>query len=508
MASAAGIKWVLADVRRGSALEYLVELWGVNRGWTREALAVVLEGSTSSLELDELGDDLLLEAVTLALHLRAWQWADQVGKLSSGRLVASCTDELHDVVIRYEMEAASAGQVPRIDAFHRSVARELQRIRKGRMQRYWPRTTRILLEFAGTVALQGDIEAYEWLGETGRGANDGFLLAHVLDVIKARVLAGENSDTHSAFCLALGLGDEVRAKQVWAALCDDSAMLVEAVVGVISAPRLLAENVGSWGATALKVLAGVISAQQKKNWPSRVRSRRSLAEVLGQELEAGQEFEPDYDEMPELSVLSQHVNATARLYEPIRQAFDELAAKKDSQGFLALARHAIAERFSAVIAIPLLAMYDAIRNGKSNCNWWGRVSGELLEDEWVCSLPSLRHERRLLRQAGVGLWSDDERRRVVEAIRRAGNSHQDSVSEFADVVEWNVLTADELQLVEEARLAGNVGEARDRRVERPFRGRSDWRPDEDVPEFDWPHHEDFELLRTVTRRGGRRQSWQ
>lgn len=68
------------------------------------AVAVLVEGSESGLELARLPQQLLLEAIHLATGLRAWQWATQIFGLPQQIFRGGLGPQLHRVVTEFELE--------------------------------------------------------------------------------------------------------------------------------------------------------------------------------------------------------------------------------------------------------------------------------------------------------------------------------------------------------------------------------------------------------------------
>ena len=73
-------------------------------GAASDAVAVLIEGSESGLELARLPQQLLLEAIHLAIGLRAWQWATQISDLPRQVFSGELGPQLHRVVTEFELE--------------------------------------------------------------------------------------------------------------------------------------------------------------------------------------------------------------------------------------------------------------------------------------------------------------------------------------------------------------------------------------------------------------------
>lgn len=107
-AAIGGAKWITGDAATWGPLEvYLRELKRILPGETGAVLAMLMEGPESSLALEQLPHDLLIEALLFASRLRASQWAAQVMAIPArmfegregARLYAAVTEYLVEVGI-------------------------------------------------------------------------------------------------------------------------------------------------------------------------------------------------------------------------------------------------------------------------------------------------------------------------------------------------------------------------------------------------------------------------
>ena len=104
-AAVGGAKWAVAKCARWGPVEvYLTVLHDRFPGVASGAVAVLVEGSESGLELARLPQRLLLEAVHLAIGLRAWQWATQIFRLPQHVFSGELGPQLHRVVTEFELE--------------------------------------------------------------------------------------------------------------------------------------------------------------------------------------------------------------------------------------------------------------------------------------------------------------------------------------------------------------------------------------------------------------------
>ncbi len=76
-----GCRWILSNPQLGKIEAYLSILYRQRPALAREALSVLLEGTPRDLELANLEPDLLLEALALALAMKAQHWFNQVKSL-------------------------------------------------------------------------------------------------------------------------------------------------------------------------------------------------------------------------------------------------------------------------------------------------------------------------------------------------------------------------------------------------------------------------------------------
>jgi len=104
-AAVGGAKWAVANSAQWGPVEaYLTVLYNRFPGAASGAVAVLIEGSESGLELARLPQQLLLEAIHLAIGLRAWQWATQISGLPRQVFSGGLGPQLHRVVTEFELE--------------------------------------------------------------------------------------------------------------------------------------------------------------------------------------------------------------------------------------------------------------------------------------------------------------------------------------------------------------------------------------------------------------------
>jgi hypothetical protein len=104
-AAVGGAKWAVAKSAQWGRVEtYLTLLHDSFPGVASGAIAVLIEGSESGLELARLPQQLLLEAIHLAIRLRAWQWATQISGLPRQVFSGRLGPQLHRVVTEFELE--------------------------------------------------------------------------------------------------------------------------------------------------------------------------------------------------------------------------------------------------------------------------------------------------------------------------------------------------------------------------------------------------------------------
>jgi hypothetical protein len=104
-AAVGGAKWAVANSAQWGPVEtYLTILYDRVPGAASDAVAVLIEGSERGLELARLPQQLLLEAIHLAIGLRACQWATQISDLPRQVFSGELGPQLHRVVTEFELE--------------------------------------------------------------------------------------------------------------------------------------------------------------------------------------------------------------------------------------------------------------------------------------------------------------------------------------------------------------------------------------------------------------------
>jgi hypothetical protein len=98
-AAVGGAKWIVAKGNQwGPVEDYLGRLHDRFPGIASEAISVLIEGPESSLQFARLPQQLLLDAIHLAIGLRAPQWATQILSLPSEVFLGLLGPKLHRVV--------------------------------------------------------------------------------------------------------------------------------------------------------------------------------------------------------------------------------------------------------------------------------------------------------------------------------------------------------------------------------------------------------------------------
>ncbi|MGB2987019.1 MAG: hypothetical protein WBE26_14195, partial [Phycisphaerae bacterium] len=107
IACVAATKYVLAHPVWGPIEEFLNALFELHSQLCSEALPVLVEGSASRLRLQELAVPLIIEAIEIAIQIRASQWSDAVADLPRELFAGAHGDRLFNAVVRYETEVAA-----------------------------------------------------------------------------------------------------------------------------------------------------------------------------------------------------------------------------------------------------------------------------------------------------------------------------------------------------------------------------------------------------------------
>jgi len=499
VAAAGGAKWVVAQPACGSPSQYLSELWLLDKGLAREALVVLLEGPSSSLAIADLPDSLILEAITLAVHLRATQWGDQVASLPEERFLADGSDELHAIAVEYELTIALGGGRPTSEAVVRLVSRDLRRLQAGRVT--YRKTIRLLFEHIKNTEAYRDSVSCEWLELLGKIA-DEIEQSELLKMVSVMIAAGEFSPANTVFRAVLGFTNTQRGEFIAGRLASKQSLSASELERIVGTPGLVSGQPEVWGVALVELLALLIQGRQKEEWPQNARLGAALANQLGVAMDPDQPYAPDFDEDPRISCRRAPGRASPIVHVAIavEQGLRELTLLDDPEPFRRLAALAISLRFAGVVTMPLLALYDAIRGTDSRKDWHTPLAFTLLRDEAVRGLKNLSDVRRLLVRLLISSLDQSQRAELAESIRRSMLPDAQRLAELAELRDAGVLTASEAMQVDESIAAGEVWEATDPR-QSPLFSDAHWESSE-VPEAEntgWPYPEDESHVRFLMR---------
>jgi hypothetical protein len=491
-AAAGGVKWVVANPAAGTPAVFISELWSRAPGLAREALAILLEGPPSALALGDLADDILVEAVTLAVHLRATQWGADVARLADGRFFGPLGDKLHDITVQYELTVAPGPGEPAGDTVRRLVDRDLRRQNAGRGTLL--RTFATLMEKIVVTASFRDVTVQSWLVALSGTVNE-FSFGTFRDALSGILAAGEVGTAYAMFRSAVGLANAARGDRIADAVVRRRFAYEGDLITILSTDRLLTDNVATWGDAAVAFLAELVEAKQRHAWPS---TRRSLA-ALGAALPDDAPFEADIDQDPRVTTLDADQDGPiVRVAAVVSNALQELAQRDDPSAFRDLADRAVRAQFAALVVLPLLVLYDAASGGLPGKAWHAAETVRLLSDDNVANLHSLHDVRRLLRRCLPPTLDQASKEAVVGAIRRAGLPEGVRIRELADLRAWGLLTREEAEEADRA-AADKIDDPPDSRNERLFgieRGSPPTRPETGTG---WPHPEDEDRIHLLQR---------
>jgi hypothetical protein len=495
-AATAGMKWVVANPTRGTPKDFLTELWSKNSGYAREALAVLLEGSPAGVSLGSLPDDLLVEAINLAIHLRATQWGGEVGGLADERYFGVAGERLHTAGVEYELTVAPGDGEPEPETVRRLVDRDHRRWRGGKQS--FLGTVAILLERIITTGVFHDTNVRSWLVDVA-GHSNQYILGKVRDAMTAIIAAGDVEAGLSMFRALVGMNDRARFDAVASEIVRRRFLYENDLIGFLT-PPLIQANPATWGEAAITFLAKLVEAKQSNGWPSTVRFMQALAKNSGTTVAADTAFSPEFDQEPRISTLDQDEDdPIVRVAAVIREVMSSLAARDDPQAFHDLVELAVRARFASIVVLPLLVLYDAAQGAIVQKGWHVAETVRLLSDMRVTSLESLDDVRRLLRRGLPGSLDNSERAAIVHSVREAKAQDSVRVRELSDLQAWGVLTTEEAAEVAAAIAADEIGPPVDPRTESLFtvdRSPPPERPDRGTG---WPHPEDESFVRLLQR---------
>jgi hypothetical protein len=497
-AAAAGMKWVVANPSRGTPSDFLAELWSKNPGYAREALAVLLEGSSVGVSLSDLTDDLLVEAINLATHLRATQWGGEVGGLADKRYFGVAGDRLHTAGVEYELTVAQGDGEPEPETVRRLVDRDRRRWHGGKPSVLV--TVAILLEKIITTGVFHDTTVRSWLVDVA-GYPNQYILGRVRDAMAAIISAGDVETGLSMFRALVGMDDPARFDAVASKIVRRQYLYENDVIGFLT-PPLIRANPATWGAAAIAFLAKLVEAKQLSGWPSTLRFMQSMAEHTGVTVEADTAFVPEFDQEPRISTLDQDEDEPiVQVAAAIREAISGSAASDDPQVFHDLAELAVRARFASIVILPLLVLYDAAGGGGVQTGWHLAETARLLSDMRVASLESLGDVRRLLRRGLPDSLGDSIRAAIVHSIREAKAQDRVRIRELSDLQAWGVLTTEEATEVGAAVAADEIDPPEDPRMKSLFTVDRNPPFERTDRETGWPYPEDDASVRLLQRGG-------
>lgn len=496
-AAAGGIKWVVANPESGSPATYLSELWAANRGLAREALAVLLEGSAEVFQLADLSDELLLEALTLAINLNSPQWGAQVAGLPEGRFLGNERAELRALAVEYELRIVPGTGQPAAATVERLVARDLARLRAGGS--YSRGAYRLLLEKAVSTDAFRTASVHEWLVATGE-VNDSIVLSDLLEAITEKISVGAADVAHEFFRAAAGLTIPFRRKAIAELLVQRRLGPGRGIIDVLRGPQLIVENLDTWGVTSIEFLAGLVEAKQRLDWPSSRRFLKSIAQSLNTPFADDEEFSPEFDQEPRITTLDQDAETPiAQVAAAVMAALQQLADLDDPAGFRRLADAAVQTQFSALAVLPLLTLYDALQGIIHVKPWHMAEISRLLTNATIAEFESIDDVRRLLRRGVPADYDQRSKEAMAAAIRGANVEDHTRTRELSDIGTWGVLTSEEREAVSRATAADEISTPADPRQEPLVTSGRSHLPDRPPSATGWPHPEDDELVRLLAR---------
>lgn len=495
-AAAAGMKWVVANPARGTPMDFLTELWSKNPGYAREALAVLLEGSPTGVSFGNLPDDLLIEAINLAIHLRATQWGGEVGGLADERYFGAAGDKLHAAGVEYELTVAPGDGEPAPETVRRQVDRDHRLWRDGKQS--FLGTVAILLEGIVTTGISHDTNVRSWLVDVAAHPNQ-YILGKVRDAMTAIIAAGDVETGLSMFRALVGMNAPARFDAVASEIVSRRFLYENDLISFLT-PPLIQANPATWGEAAITFLAKLVEAKQSNGWPSTVWFMKALAEDSGMTVEADTAFTPEFDQEPRISTLNQDEDdPIVRVAAVIREAMSGSAASDDPQAFHDLAELALQARFASIVVLPLLVLYDAADGVIVQKGWHFAETVRLLSDLRVASLESLGDVRRLLRRGLPDSLGNVERAAIVQTVREVKAQDCVRIRELSDLQDWGMLTTEELAEVTAADAANEIDGPVDPRTEGLFTFDRSPQPAPTDRGTGWPHPEDESSIRLLKR---------
>lgn len=492
-AAAGGMKWVLSDPSVGTAPGFLQNVWDVNQGAARDAMIVLLESPCLPSSLGQLSDALLVEFTTFAVSLGVSHWQSEIVGLGESRFDSVCGDDLHSIVVDYELNTCCVEALPSRSTLERLLLRDVRRCRAGKPRRI--RTFRLLIEkaVAGYSLNSGVIRDWLRYVSTVSGQQTlGEICKAIASLSDRNHIDLANEMLRAAMRLDVESED---GQELLSSIASSQNLYGSDCINLLSRPKLLSNHFVPCGETAVDLLAALIVAKQKSDWPHDVRFFQSMIAESDEPNYGEEVFAARFDQDARLTTLRDRQDNEHPVLEiafAIEQCAKTYLDDATDLKYRKLLNKCITAKFAAIIVIPVLALLDSLNSSGSQV-WHEGVAEHLLTDADILESSALQDSRRLLRQALLTRTSSDRSERLAVRLRLADISQDTKLQELSDFDAVH-LTASERAQIAKAKTYG-LPASRDPRTEPLFRsGRA---PNTSIsePKSDWPYDEDAASLK-------------
>ncbi len=495
-AASGSIKWIINKPEWGTAQQYVIELWNRNQAYAREAIAIVMEGPSALMDFADLPFPILQEALTQAVYLQAFHWSDKLSMIPLSRFQGKEGGQLHALIVRLETNATITSADQAIGIAER-LCEQNRSLLEHNGQQYYP-TIRTLLEFLNRENVLTQETVLTWLKLWG-GRCDDLLMHDFLRQVINLVRIGFFREANEVLRAILGLDCSKRWNDVSQFFSELRHYCDKELKEIFLNNGLLKDNPDSWFETTAEMLARILTSVQELEWPRTMSFYASLMKVQGREFDETQPFSVNYDE--EIRIHDHHDKQDSDyfiLISAIESALRSTASLEDFARFSALTDKMIDKQFSICVSLPLYCLLDCLSNQETTKLWHKAESLRLLRMSSVLDLGSLSDLRRLLRIRLTPTLTKSEMQQLADSVRSASIEDTIKLQELSDMKFWDVLSEEELQLVEDWLASDDIFEPTDPRVEPLFH--VDQRPVAlpNIPNSQWPHPEDEPLLHTVS----------
>ena len=417
----------------------------MNQGAARDAMIVLLEAPCIPNTMKALANQTVVELLTFAVSLGVQHWRSEVTSLDESRFTGDCEDDLHAIVVDYELRTCCVSARPADATLERLVDRDLQRCQAEKPRRI--RTFRLLLEKVVASGQFASVVIRDWLLHVS-AASGQYTMSDVCEAIGKLIDGGELMLSNAMFRSVVKLDKPEQHKELLATMANGRFLHGRDCTNLLTRPDFLADNFAPWGDTAFELLAALIQARQKSDWPYNVLFIQSLMKDLEEPSYGHDCFTVNYEQDARLTTIRQRHDEEHPVFE-IAIAIDKAAIaflrESTDSRFQVQMRKCIDVKFTAIISIPLLALLDRL-NSSASQTWHLDQAMRLLSLPDVLESSSLHDSRRLLRMSVLTKSTTEQTEQLLYDVRNAVISDESRLCELSDFDESHLSASEREQI--------------------------------------------------------------